>query len=266
MPSNEPPRCTGRFAVKLRLMMGARHTTIQHHGSQLTQARDDGINATLPLNRSWSVSSHHPLSPAQACAAVSVAYPYLPQLAGHLLLWEARQVVTTWDQRLSVDDRQPCPRGFTSSRASTHVCISHTCKNQNPPITSPVRCDLCGGDQIRRDGPGHRTFRPPSLSCTSSASTSPHLPLLRRRRAPPGPITAGNIHRHRRVRLRWEGDTACFYHPLYARGLCGSQQQQQHALKQTIHLLHALCSCSIHSISNLRAKRADLSTRLERHC
>lgn len=38
MPSNEPPRRTGRFAVKLRLMMGARHTTIQHHGSQLTQS------------------------------------------------------------------------------------------------------------------------------------------------------------------------------------------------------------------------------------
>lgn len=201
--------------------------------------------------------------PGLRCRVRCVSVP--PPTAGHLLLWEARQVVTTWDQRLSVDDRQPWPRDFTSGRASTHVCISHTCKNQNPPITSPVRCDLCGGGQIRRDGPGHRTFRPPSLSCTSSASTSPHLPLLRRRRAPPGPITAGNIHRHRRVRLRWEGDTACFYHPLYARGLCGSQQQQ-HALKQTIHLLHALCSCSIHSISNLRAKRADLSTRLERHC
>lgn len=40
----------------------------------------------------------------------------------------------------------------------------------------------------------------------------PPTPLLRRRRTPPDPIAAGNIQRHRRVRLRWEGDTACFYH------------------------------------------------------
>lgn len=37
-------------------------------------------------------------------------------------------------------------------------------------IDGPMR--FCGGDQIRRDGPGCRTFRPPSLSCTSSAPTS----------------------------------------------------------------------------------------------
>ena len=37
------------------------------------------------------------------------------------------------------------------------------------------------------------------------------LPIVRRHRTLPEPITADNIHCHRSVRLRWERGTACFF-------------------------------------------------------